>query len=62
MLRTGCVHKNFEYILEIMAIVKNERIKPNEEFLKHLDNFKKYCAKLKKTTVSIVTDSMDYFI
>lgn len=51
MLKQGCYHQNFEYILEIMKIVKDERIKPNEQFLMHLHNFQLNCIRLIKNSV-----------
>ncbi|KAL5292152.1 PTCD1 family protein [Megaselia abdita] len=44
MLRQGCSHRNFAYVYEIMQIALDERVKPNEQFLKHLDNFVKNCS------------------
>lgn len=53
MLRQGCAHKNFKYINEILQITLDEHIKPNEEFLKHLDNFNKGCKKMLYQKVKI---------
>lgn len=54
MLRHGCARGNFDYILEILKIVEMERIKPNEQFLKHLDDFEKSNAMLGKSKVNIL--------
>ncbi|XP_052896229.1 pentatricopeptide repeat-containing protein 1, mitochondrial [Anopheles moucheti] len=45
MLRQGCARNNFRYITEVLNIVKRERLKPNEPFLRHLDEFGKVCEK-----------------
>uniref|UniRef100_A0A182SG24 PROP1-like PPR domain-containing protein n=1 Tax=Anopheles maculatus TaxID=74869 RepID=A0A182SG24_9DIPT len=45
MLRQGCAKHNFRYITEVLNIVKRERLKPNEPFLRHLDEFGKVCEK-----------------
>lgn len=45
MLRKGCCHFNFEYVLAIMETALQEEVHPNEKFLEHLDNFHKECQK-----------------
>ncbi|XP_058054642.1 pentatricopeptide repeat-containing protein 1, mitochondrial [Anopheles bellator] len=45
MLRQGCARRNFRYITEILNIVKRERLMPNEQFLRHLEEFTKVCEK-----------------
>ncbi|XP_050072855.1 pentatricopeptide repeat-containing protein 1, mitochondrial [Anopheles maculipalpis] len=45
MLRQGCAKHNFRYITEVLNIVKRERLKPNEPFLRHLEQFGKVCEK-----------------
>ncbi|KAI8129541.1 mitochondrial, Pentatricopeptide repeat-containing protein 1 [Lucilia cuprina] len=45
MLRQGCAQKSFPYICEIMQISLDENIKPNEIFLRHLNNFYLQCAR-----------------
>ncbi|XP_052873607.1 pentatricopeptide repeat-containing protein 1, mitochondrial [Anopheles cruzii] len=45
MLRQGCARRNFRYITEILNIVKRERLMPNEQFLRHLEDFTKVCEK-----------------
>ncbi|XP_053674536.1 pentatricopeptide repeat-containing protein 1, mitochondrial [Anopheles nili] len=45
MLRQGCIKNNFRYVTEVLNIVKNERLKPNEQFLRHLEDFSKVCEK-----------------
>lgn len=39
MLRQGTSNNNFQYISKIMQISQSERIKPNDFFLKHLQQF-----------------------
>lgn len=48
MLRQGTATQNFRYVTEVLEIVKQDRFKPNEVFLKHLDNFNKKCEKMNK--------------
>uniref|UniRef100_A0A1Q3F339 Putative pentatricopeptide repeat-containing protein 1 mitochondrial n=1 Tax=Culex tarsalis TaxID=7177 RepID=A0A1Q3F339_CULTA len=48
MLRQGTAMKNFRYVTEILQIVKQERFKPNEKFLEHLDAFNRQCEKMDK--------------
>ncbi|XP_049298048.1 pentatricopeptide repeat-containing protein 1, mitochondrial [Anopheles funestus] len=45
MLRQGCARHNFRYVTEVLNIVKRERLKPNEPFLRHLEEFGKVCEK-----------------
>ena len=45
MLRQGCAKQNFRYVTEILQIVKRERLKPNEPFLRHLEEFGRVCEK-----------------
>ncbi|PNF32842.1 hypothetical protein B7P43_G03468 [Cryptotermes secundus] len=45
MLKQGCCHFNFEYILTIMETALQEEVRPNEKFLEHLENFLKECQK-----------------
>ncbi|XP_035908296.1 pentatricopeptide repeat-containing protein 1, mitochondrial-like [Anopheles stephensi] len=45
MLRQGCAKHNFRYVTEVLSIAKRERLKPNEPFLRHLDEFGKVCEK-----------------
>uniref|UniRef100_A0AAG5D7T7 PROP1-like PPR domain-containing protein n=1 Tax=Anopheles atroparvus TaxID=41427 RepID=A0AAG5D7T7_ANOAO len=45
MLRQGCAKKNFRYVTEILNIVRRERLKPNEQFLGHLETFAKACER-----------------
>lgn len=49
MLRQGTATQNFRYVSEVLEILKQERFKPNEMFLKHLDNFNKKCEKNNRT-------------
>lgn len=52
MLKQGCVRHDFQYVLKIMNIVHSERIKPNEQFLRHLQSFHDNCARFKESDVS----------
>ncbi|EDW76723.1 uncharacterized protein Dwil_GK19803 [Drosophila willistoni] len=45
MLRQGCAQRNFAYINEIMQLCLEEKLKPNESFLRHLHNFHRGCAR-----------------
>uniref|UniRef100_A0A6E8VNZ1 PROP1-like PPR domain-containing protein n=1 Tax=Anopheles coluzzii TaxID=1518534 RepID=A0A6E8VNZ1_ANOCL len=45
MLRQGCAKQNFRYVTEILQIVRRERLKPNEPFLRHLEEFGRVCEK-----------------
>uniref|UniRef100_A0A182NKG0 PROP1-like PPR domain-containing protein n=1 Tax=Anopheles dirus TaxID=7168 RepID=A0A182NKG0_9DIPT len=45
MLRQGCARGNFRYVTEVLDIVRRERLKPNEPFLRHLEEFGKVCEK-----------------
>lgn len=46
MLRQGCSKLNFPYVLEILKIVKHYRLRPDEKFLTHIENFEITCKKL----------------
>ncbi|CAH2039776.1 unnamed protein product, partial [Iphiclides podalirius] len=46
LLRHGTAHNIFEYVFYIMEVVKEENLKPNEVFLKHLEMFRSKCAKV----------------
>ncbi|KAJ0178405.1 hypothetical protein K1T71_006228 [Dendrolimus kikuchii] len=43
LLRHGTVYQNFDYILYIMNVVKQENIPVNQIFLKHLETFNEKC-------------------
>ncbi|XP_055531510.1 pentatricopeptide repeat-containing protein 1, mitochondrial [Wyeomyia smithii] len=43
MLRQGMATQNFRYVTEILQIVYQQRLKPNEKFLQHLEDFNKKC-------------------
>uniref|UniRef100_A0A182Q6L1 PROP1-like PPR domain-containing protein n=1 Tax=Anopheles farauti TaxID=69004 RepID=A0A182Q6L1_9DIPT len=45
MLRQGCARNNFRYVTEVLDIVRRERLKPNEPFLRHLEEFGRVCEK-----------------
>jgi hypothetical protein len=51
MLRQGCCHFNFEYVLAIMETTLQEEVHPNEKLLEHLENFHKQCQKIVKNKV-----------
>ncbi|CAG5025236.1 unnamed protein product [Parnassius apollo] len=44
LLRHGTVHRQFGYVLFIMDVVKQENLRPNEVFLKHLEAFHDKCV------------------
>lgn len=48
MLRQGCAQKNFNYVIEILKICRDERIQPNEVFVNHILNFHSYCLNVSK--------------
>lgn len=48
MLKSGCVKKNFDYIIEVLNIIKDLGLKPNERILESLNIFVKSCNKYKK--------------
>lgn len=48
MLKSGCVKKNFDYIIEVLYIIKELNIKPNQRMLECLDILMKSCNKHKK--------------
>jgi pentatricopeptide repeat domain-containing protein 1 len=56
MLRQGCCHFNFEYILAIMETTIKEEVRPNEKFLEHLENFHKECLQKIKNKVNQITN------
>lgn len=48
MLKSGCVKKNFDYVMEILEIIREMKLKPSEKMLEVLDIFIKSCNKYKK--------------
>ncbi|XP_068618640.1 pentatricopeptide repeat-containing protein 1, mitochondrial isoform X2 [Battus philenor] len=48
LLRQGTAQMEFDYILYIMDVVKQEEVTPNEIFLKHLEVFHDKCVKIIK--------------
>jgi pentatricopeptide repeat domain-containing protein 1 len=46
MMRQGCVRKNFDYVLEILNIIREGRLRPSEQLLLNLDKFVKRCKKM----------------
>jgi pentatricopeptide repeat domain-containing protein 1 len=48
MLKSGCVQKNFDYIIEILNIIKELRLKPSPKMLEVLEIFLKSCNKQRK--------------
>jgi hypothetical protein len=55
MLRQGCCHFNFEYVLAIMETVIEEEVQPSEKFLEHLENFHKVCQRKIRNKVSHIS-------
>ncbi len=48
MVKQGCCTKNFFYVLDILTIIKNFKIKPSEELMETLDRFIVSCNMLRK--------------
>ena len=48
MLKTACIKKNFEYIIDVLNIVKGLKLKPSEQMLEILLFFIRTCNKEKK--------------
>ncbi|KAG5670393.1 hypothetical protein PVAND_000661 [Polypedilum vanderplanki] len=48
MLKQACCHKDFNYIMDILYIMKNLNLKPNEKIFETLDTFIIGCNFLKK--------------
>lgn len=48
LLRQGTANFKFGYVLYIMDIVKEENLKPNDIFMKHLESFNKKCEAIVK--------------
>lgn len=55
MLKSGCVKKNFDYILDVLYIIRELKLKPNDKALETLDIFVKSCNKLKKKDVKVAS-------
>ena len=55
MLKSGCVNKNFDYIIEILNIIKDLQLKPNDRILESLNIFITSCNKYKKRDVKVTT-------
>jgi hypothetical protein len=55
MLRQGCCHFNFEYVLAIMETVIEEEVQPSEKFLEHLENFHKGCERKIRNKVNHIS-------
>ena len=51
MLKQGCSHWNFDYVLAIMQIATQENVQPNEKFFQHLERFHKLCSRVIKYKV-----------
>lgn len=45
LLRHGTTHNMFKYIFYVMDVVKEENLRPNDVFLKHLEVFQNRCVK-----------------
>lgn len=48
MLKSGCYRTDFPYVIEILNIIKNERLKPNKQFLEHIHKFNYHCYNTQK--------------
>jgi hypothetical protein len=59
MLRQGCCHFNFEYVLAIMETVIEEEVQPSEKFLDHLENFHKVCERKIRNKVGRISAPKD---
>jgi hypothetical protein len=57
MLKQGCCHFNFEYVLAIMETTIEEEVHPSEKFLEHLENFHEKCWQIIKNKVNHITVS-----
>lgn len=60
MLRQGCAQKSFPYVCEIMQISLDENIKPNDVFLRHLNNFYLQCARAIDARVSKLEEILSF--
>nr|CAI5834711.1 unnamed protein product [Callosobruchus analis] len=54
MLKQGCYHVNFKYVMYIMDLCESEEVRPNKKFIETLEEFKKRCRDLEKSKVSYV--------
>jgi pentatricopeptide repeat domain-containing protein 1 len=48
MLKTACIKKNFDYVIDVLNIIKGLSLKPSQQMLDTLDFFVKVCNKQKK--------------
>lgn len=48
MLKSACVTRNFDYIIEVLYIIKDLNIKPSDRMMDVLDKFMKSCNRYKK--------------
>lgn len=55
MLKSGCIKKNFDYIIEVLYIIKELNIKPNERMLECLEDLLKICNRHKKKDVKVAS-------
>ncbi|CAH1987393.1 unnamed protein product [Acanthoscelides obtectus] len=49
MLKQGCYHVNFNYVMYIMDLCEAEGVRPNKKFIETLEEFKKRCRELQKS-------------
>ncbi|VEN44722.1 unnamed protein product [Callosobruchus maculatus] len=49
MLKQGCYHVNFKYVMYIMDLCESEGVRPNKKFVETLEEFKKRCRDLEKS-------------
>lgn len=55
MLKAGCVKKNFNYIMEVLHIIKDLKLKPSDRIIEMLAIFVKSCNRFKKRDWKIAT-------
>lgn len=52
LLRHGTAHYQFDYVIYIINVVREENLKVNDVFVKHLEAFNDKCAKNLENKVS----------
>ncbi|CRL06978.1 CLUMA_CG020011, isoform A [Clunio marinus] len=48
MLKTACIKKNFDYVIDVLDIIKDLNLKPSERIIDCLDALIKVCNKFRK--------------
>uniref|UniRef100_A0A1B6FRY6 PROP1-like PPR domain-containing protein n=1 Tax=Cuerna arida TaxID=1464854 RepID=A0A1B6FRY6_9HEMI len=64
LLKNACYLRDCAFVMEVMKILKKEDLKPNEQFLKHLENFFRFASKVmsdQKTDDSGKLNQNDFF-